>query len=293
MRALYLLTASALALTASACAPKAPTARTALDCPARQGDLTRTSASADGKVCTYTGASGAEVTLQLVSTPAGVDQALAAIETNLLADRVKPGDAVKDGEGEGKAPAKADAKAQASAAQAEADAKGDAAKGGIEMHADADGHVKVDGKFKVNGKDTDAVNVEMKGGKTVVTESDDGTTRVNLPGIHIEANDNDDSAKVQVGPIHIDAGGGRNTVRIRRDVRLRGEALNPERRGIRATFIYTGVDLPSGYHFVGYEAGGPKRGPITVAVVKSKAGDAEDDELYPDVKKLVRKNGGV
>ena len=77
------------------------------------------------------------------------------------------------------------------------------------------------------------------------------------------------------------------------DVRLRGEALNPERRGIRATFIYTGIDLPSGYHFVGYEAGGPKTGPITVAVVKSKAGDAEDDELYPDVKKLVRRNGGV
>jgi hypothetical protein len=292
MRPLYLLAASALALSATACAPKAPTARATLDCPMRQGDLTRTSASADGKVCTYTGTKGTEVTLQLVSTPTGVDQALSAIETNLLADRVKP-DETAGKDGDGKAAPKADPKSEANAAQAEADARGDAASGGVEMHADANGDVKVDGKFKVKGKDTDAVNVEMKGGKTVVTESDDGTTRVNLPGIHIEANDNDDSAQVSVGPIHIDAGGGRNTVRIRRDVRLRGEALNPERRGIRATFIYTGVDLPNGYHFVGYEAGGPKTGPITVAVVKSKAGDAEDNELYPDVKKLVRRNGGV
>ena len=82
-------------------------------------------------------------------------------------------------------------------------------------------------------------------------------------------------------------------MRVRRDVRLRGEALNPNRRGVRATFIYTGVDLPAGYRFVGYEAGGPKRGPITVAIVKSKSEGPDGGDLYPDVKKLVRKNGGV
>lgn len=295
MRTLLFLAASALALTAAGCAPKAPTARAALDCPASQGDLTRKSASADGKTCIYTSAGGAEVTLQLVSTAGGVDTALSGIETSLLATRVadadKNGDtAAKD---DGQTPAVADAKAKASAAQAEAEARGDAAKGSIEMHADVDGKTKVEGDFKVDGKDTDAVNVEMRNGKTVVTESKDGTTRVNLPGIHVVANDKDDSAQVSIGPIKIDAGGDASTVRIRRDVRLRGEALNPERRGIRATFIYTGKDLPDGYNFVGYEAGGPKRGPITVAVVKSKAGDLDDDEIYPDVKKLVRKNGGV
>jgi hypothetical protein len=290
MRPLLLLAASALALTTAACGPQTPKARAALDCPTRQGDLTRTSASPDGKVCTYSTSSGAEVTLQLVSTQGGVDTALANIETNLLANRVKPTEEAKGEDAKGK---DGKASANAGASQAEAEARGDAAKGGIELHADADGNVKVDGKFKVDGKDTDAVNVEMHDGKVVTSESQDGTTRVNLPGIHVVANDRDDTARVDVGPIHIDAGGDSNTFRMRRDVRLRGEQLNPERRGVRATFIYTGKDLPDGYRFVGYEAGGPKTGPIAVAVVKSKSDGPSGDELYPDVKKLVRKNGGV
>ena len=126
----------------------------------------------------------------------------------------------------------------------------------------------------------------------VVTE-DGGTTRVNLPGIHVVANENDETATVKVGPLTIDAGDDGATVRMRRDVRLRGEALNPEKRGLRAMFIYTGDDLPEGYRFVGYEAGGPKRGPITVAVVKSKSEGPDGSDLYPDLKKLVRRNGGV
>ena len=97
MRPLYLLAASALALTATACAPGAPTARAALDCPVRQGALSRTSASPDGKVCTYAGANGTEVTLQLVSTQGGVDQALSAIETNLLVGRETPAQGEKHG----------------------------------------------------------------------------------------------------------------------------------------------------------------------------------------------------
>lgn len=267
MRPLILLTASALALTA--CAPKTPVARAALDCPSRQGDLTRTAASPDGKICTYAGANGAEVTLQLVSTQGGVDRALSAIEANLLAERVKTAD---DGKGGEKAElAEVSKQSAKDADKAAKEAAADSEKAGVHVDVNADGKADI----------------------TTEGEDHDGNVRVNLPGIHVVANENDDTAQVSVGPIHIDAGGGSNTVRIRRDVRLRGEALNPTRRGIRATFIYTGIDLPDGYHFVGYEAGGPKTGPITVAIVKSKAGDAEDDELYPDVKKLVRKNGGV
>jgi len=56
-------------------------------------------------------------------------------------------------------------------------------------------------------------------------------------------------------------------------------------------FIYKGDDLPGGYRVVGYEAGGPKSGPITVAVVKSKE-SFDGDDIYNDVKRLVRKNGG-
>jgi hypothetical protein len=280
MRPLLLLAASSLALTTAACGPKTPAVRTALDCPATQGDLSRTSASADGKTCTYASSGGAEVTLQLVSTPRGVDNALSAIETTLLAGRVEPG---KD------AKAATDAKGQAGPASAEAARAADKAVQQAMADAKAAG---VD--IRIDGKDTDAVHVEMQNGKVVAQDSNDGTTTVNLPGIHVVANERDDTAQVSVGPIHIDAGGGgKMGFHMRRDVRLRGEALNPDRRGVRATFIYTGDDLPDGYRFVGYEAGGPKTGPITVAVVKSKSEGPNGDELYPDVKKLVRKNGGV
>jgi hypothetical protein len=72
---------------------------------------------------------------------------------------------------------------------------------------------------------------------------------------------------------------------------LRGEALSPERRGFRATYILARDNLKDGWRAVGYEAGGPKAGPITVAVVKSKAGDRHD--VLDDVKRLVRRNSGA
>ena len=279
MRPLYLLAASALALTTAACGPQTPKARAALDCPMRQGDLTRTSASSDGKVCTYATSSGAEVTLQLVSTQGGVDSALTAIETNLLAGRVKP---AEDAKGDAKDAAKGEAKDDKAAKPEDAKAaSSDADKAAKEATADAE---------------KPGVHIETKDGKTVVTTDGDtdadGNVRVNLPGIHVVANERDDSAQVSVGPIHIDAGGDGATIRMRRDVRLRGEALNPDRRGMRAMFIYKGDDLPNGYRVVGYEAGGPKSGPITVAVVKSKE-SFDGDDIYNDVKRLVRKNGGV
>ena len=63
--------------------------------------------------------------------------------------------------------------------------------------------------------------------------------------------------------------------------------------GLRATFIYTGNDLPAGYRYVGYEAGGPKTGPLTIAKVRSKAGAESGDNINQDVRELVRRNGGV
>lgn len=267
MKPLYLVAASALALTAAACGPKVPAARAALDCPQTQGDLTRTSASPDGKACTYTNDGGAEVTLQLVNVTGSPDATLAGIETTLLANRTAPvAEDAKDGTKE--EPAKASPQAATDAEKAAKQAADDTK--GVSVQVRIDPH-----------------------GKSGVVTEDGGTTRVNLPGIHVVANDNDDTANVRVGPLTIDAGDDGATVRMRRDVRLRGEALSREKRGLRAMFIYTGDDLPEGYRFVGYEAGGPKRGPITVAVVKSKTEGPDGGELYPDVKKLVRKNGGV
>ena len=306
MRPLLFLAASALALSVGACGPRTPAARAALDCPMRQGDLTRTSASPDGKVCTYATSGGAEVTLQLVSTQGGVDQALTAIETNLLAGRVKPAEDCKDAKD-----AKACEAAKAAAAEACKDEKDpkacEAAKAAAAEGKDAKATAKAEeGKAAASVADKAAkeasadseggIRIESKDGKTVVStdgETDsEGNVRVNLPGVHVVANDRDDTAQVSVGPIHINAGGDGATIRMRRDVRLRGEALNPDRRGVRAMFLYKGDDLPDGYRVVGYEAGGPKAGPIAVAVVKSKE-DFDGDDIYADVKRLVRKNGGV
>ncbi len=268
-----LIAASALALSAAACGPQVPAVRAALECPATQGDLTRTSAAADGKTCTYVNDAGAEVTLQLVSVQGNVDATLASIEKTLLAGRGSGPDApgkTATGEAKGTETPAAGAAASARAAeQATRQAMEDArsAGGSVELKADSKG--------------------------LAVTTDDGGTTRVELPGVHIVANDADDSAKVKIGPLSIDAAGDGAQVRMRRDTRLRGEPLRREKRGFRALFIYTGDDLPDGYRFVGYEAGGPKRGPITVATVRSRNDGPDGEEIYPDVKKLVRRNGGV
>lgn len=288
MKTFYLMAASALALSVGACAPKTPPARAALDCPTTQGDLTRTAVAPDGKACTYVTSGGAEVTLQLVSTAAGgPDAALSAIEKTLLANRAPPAaaDAAKD------ADAKADVKVDAKA-DAKADAKGEA-KAGDNLDKAIDKQVDRAVNEALEDTKSVSVHVDVRDSKGVVTGAD-GKTRVNLPGIHIVADEENDTADVRVGPLTVKAGDDSVDLRIRRDVRLRGEALNPEKRGIRATFVYTGKDLPDGYRFVGYEAGGPKAGPITVAIVKSKE-DHDDggDDIYPDVKRLVRKNGGV
>jgi hypothetical protein len=130
-------------------------------------------------------------------------------------------------------------------------------------------------------------------GGSIDIDEDQGATHVNLPGVHIDADDTNDTAVVDVGPIHVNAGGDGATIRIRRDVRLRGEMLSPNRRGVRATFIAERRDLPDGYHFVGYEAAGPKVGPLTVAIVKSKTTIDRGDRVYRAVRNLVRDNGGV
>jgi hypothetical protein len=114
---------------------------------------------------------------------------------------------------------------------------------------------------------------------------------VRLPGIHIDAGDED--AQVKIGGLTINAQDDEATVRMSRDVRLKGEALSRQKRGVRATFIYTGKNLPDGYRLVGYEAAGPKTGPLTVAVVKSKSDGEDGGEVYGDVKRLVRRNAGV
>lgn len=288
MKLLYVAAASTLALSLGACGSGPPKTRAALDCPATEGRLTRTATAPDGKACQYVAPDGAEVSLQLMPVSGGPDATLRAVEATLLAGAGSAEAAdVKAGSTREKALAQAApaaAGAAKDAAAAEREAREDAAGSTSGVDFDVDVDVDVD-----KGSDE---TVKVTAGHGVVVDEGRGRTRVNLPGIHIDADDRNDSATVQVGPINIQAGDEGATIRIRRDVRLKGEHLSREKRGIRATFIAEREGLPNGYSFVAYEAGGPKVGPLTVATVKGRQ-DLDDEKLKRDIQRLVRRNGGV
>ena len=265
MKPPVLLAVTALTLFSAACAPGvAPTVRATLDCPVTEGDLTRTSISADQRTCLYTTRGGNEVALRLIAAPAGYEAVLAPIEQELQTEIAT--DPV------GGKSASADAK----------DAGDDAAKAAHEAAEDAGREAK-DADADKNGDAAAGVRIDASRGKGE-------TAHIDLPGIHINADDSG-KADVNVGMIHVNAGENGAVVRIARDVRLRGEAFSRQRRGFRATYILAQDNLKDGWKAVGYEAGGPKAGPVTVAVVKVKAHDHHD--VFDHVKRLVRRNGGV
>lgn len=276
MKSLLLIATSTLALAGlAACGPGGkPAVRAALDCPEVQGELTRIAIAADGKTCTYRTSAGAEIALQLVATNGDPATALKTIETSLMTV-AEPATGVDQAAETAHAAAQVAESAARDAAVAAREAEQDAARAAGEnersMNAKVDIHVDGDGK-------------------TVTTEKNGEVTRVQLPGINITAGEDD--AKVKIGGLTVDADGDRATVHIVRDVRLKGEAFSRQKRGLRATFIHEG-ELADGYRFVGYEAAGPKDGPITVATVRAKTEIDDGSAVYKDVKRLVRRNGGV
>lgn len=242
------------ALTLAACNREAPRAVARLDCPSTEGELTRISVAADGRSCVYRSSDGAEVDLELTPVVGTPQQTLARIEADL---RSTPGSTSPETEaGQAETGARIAEAAAAEVARVHAEAAADA---GVSPPASG-----------------------QPGG---------GGNRIDLPGIHVS--EKGDSANVRIGPLRVDADGEDTTVNVYRDVRMRGEALSREKRGLRATFIHTGKDLPAGYRYVGFEAGGPKSGPLTVAKVRSKLDTESGDKIYHDVQELVRRNGGV
>ena len=272
MKSLLFLSACGLVLTGvAACAPTTPPgARVAHDCPSDQGDLKLSSISPDKKTCLYATPQGDQVSLRLIAVSGSYTAALQPIEAEL--------------EGEvdvAKAPAAAakGVNVSATATSSTASAAASAAK---QASDDAHGDAKTAGKNSDDSQDDadDDHDGDSHGGDRA---------HIDLPGIHINADD--DKADVSVGGVHVDAGENGATVRMSRDVRLRGEALSREKRGFRSTYILARDDLKDGWKSVGYEAAGPKSGPIVVAVFKAHEGAHHD--VSDDVKRLVRKNGGV
>lgn len=287
MKTQLILAASTLALGAAvaACTPsKPPAARAALDCPAVQGELSRTGVSPDRRTCTYRTGTGDEVTLQLVSTGGDPEGALRGLEGQLMA-QVGQAAAVQATAEPAKASAKAEAAAEPTSAAQAAD---QAAK-------DASASAKVDAKVETQGEVREDVEVNVPGLRVETREGgrDGDRTQVRLPGIHIVADEGKDEANVKIGGTTIVAKDDAATIRMFREVRLKGEAFSRVKRGVRATFIYTDKAAPAGHRLVGYEAGGPKMGPLTVATVRSGVDRHDASDAYDDIKRLVRRNGGV
>jgi hypothetical protein len=282
MKSLLFLSACGLVLAGvSACAPMTPpTARVALDCPTEVGDLRLSTMAPDRKTCRYSTRDGDEVSLRLISVGGGGYQAaLQPVETELQGEiETNPPAAAAKG---GAVDIKADAKSVTLSAKAASSAAADASAVARQAAEDAKSSVKTSDKDEDSDAKDDADSHNRHGDHA----------QIDLPGIHINANDDKSNANVHIGGFHVDAGDEGATIRMSRDVRLRGEAFSRERHGFRSTFILARDDLKNGWKAIGYEAAGPKSGPITVAVFKAHEGTRHD--VSDDIKRLVRRNGGV
>lgn len=252
----------------------------ALQCPESLGALTRKgSAQADGSICVYTGLRGAEVSLHLV--PLGdepVEAVLARFEQQLVA--LMP-----------RATAEID-RADADAARADAEAEraeAEAARNDAEAQA-ADAE---------HAPSQDTAHISAPG---VRIDAEGDRARVSLPGIHVDADG--DKANVRIGGFTIRAKGDgaqvtsapssgpnqesvsiqahNNAAEIR--IRAPGEAT---RQTFRLTDRTASV---AGWRMVGYEARGPRGGPLVVATVRARERNA--DGIFEDAKELVALNVG-
>lgn len=122
---------------------------------------------------------------------------------------------------------------------------------------------------------------------------------ISLPGFSIKASDGD--AKIRIGAMHIDADDQNAEVRIDggdEQVNINatdGDAQVRTRKGgddVRSTYILaTETPGPSGLNVVGYEARGPKAGPLVVAVLKGRE-HQDDSDAFDDMRELVERNVG-
>jgi hypothetical protein len=127
---------------------------------------------------------------------------------------------------------------------------------------------------------------------------------ITLPGVAVHAAN--ERANIRVGPLRIEADGDKDNVHISRGgdaapgkgqftidasdgaAIIRASAPGPD---VRSTVILTSdAPGPLGWRVVGYEAHGPKSGPLVVAIVKSKSD--EHDQVFEDVKRLIRRTAG-
>jgi hypothetical protein len=128
--------------------------------------------------------------------------------------------------------------------------------------------------------------------------ADDDTAKVRLPGLSIDADG--DRARVRLPGISIDAENDRANIRATggkdgevtvhagddgAEIRTR----NDEHHGVRQSYLLAKDDAGrTGWRAVGYEARGPHGGPLVIAVTKQR----EDGDAFDDAKQLVERNAG-
>lgn len=249
----------------------------ALQCPDTMGALTRKgSASADGLSCDYVGPRGAEVSLHLVRLDgASVEQVLGGFERRLAADLPQAAAKVNADKARERAEtARADAEAaRADAEAAKADAEAASVGAGEEVSIVAPG-VRIEAHDKGGAGDRASVR---------------------LPGIRIEAEG--DNARVQIGGMRIDSRDGQGVRTQTTSVSVNANSEATEVRAsapgeaVRANYILTDGDpRPGGWALVGYEARGPRGGPLVVATVRAK--ERGRDRVFEDARDLVTLNVG-
>lgn len=123
---------------------------------------------------------------------------------------------------------------------------------------------------------------------------------IRLPGVTIQAGDS--SADIDVGGddgARINANDDGAVVRVQRNVEIDGKTVESEvhrRRnrddGVYSRFILASDKGAGDWSVVGYEARGPRGGPLVVATLKAKRGHKSDDDSFSDADALVRHNVG-
>jgi hypothetical protein len=235
-----------------------------LQCPDRQGQLTRKgTATNGGTVCTYVGPRGAMVTLHLVAldgnTPA---QMLKSFEDSLSTSMPQAVSQLSA----------ATARADAEAARADAEAAR-AEQGGDQASVRMPG-VSVDAKG-------DQASVRMPG---IRIEADGDKATVDIAGIKIDADDTNAS-------VNIDGGEDGENVSIQAHNDAAEIRSDSPGAATRSRWILTDSrGSAEGWRVVGYEARGPIGGPIVVATVRSK--DRNHDRAFEDARALVALNVG-
>lgn len=248
-----------------------------LQCPDTIGALTRKGSAQDGgKVCTYGGPRGAEVSLHLVSldgtTP---NDALTVFENQLTASMPATAERMRG------AAADADA-ARADAEMARADAE--------VARADADM-----ARAEASARSGDRASVRMPG---MAVEAEGEKSSVRMPGMTVDTDG--DKARVRIGGFSIDASEGSQAVAISSSdesvsIQAQDDAAEIRTRApgsaTRVTYILTdNTASDAGWRLVGYEARGPQGGPVVVAMVRAK--DRNNDGVFDDAKDLVTLNVG-